>query len=532
MPVLIQAQSFWSLVDDNSYHNISYVTDKGYFQDSVILVGGNVSDASCPYYNLLAYNNQGKQLWNIWSICDVIKTDSNFIYTAGYDIGTDDISGDEYLVLAKYNNLGEEIDKLSYPNEDEFYDYFFEFRPQNIDLVTDGTILVSSGSSIIKSNLASSSIKEYSLILESQITAIHAINPISYLINTQNRIYKTDSSLTLVDSIEFENPINELLIRNDTIFTLFDSYLLRIDTNLIIIDTIFTSSVSLKSMEYYQNSLWIQINTSDSIKLISLHNLQISDTLSFPVLMNNTDFIVANNNYIFVGDSYTNQIGLCNFQIQNNEIKDVVMPDVELFDFDIDSIVIEYYTYQDDSFATGYSYNAELTVKNNSDSTLNSLAVFSDLHGGMNCAQNFYYQIFTGLNILPGQTETLNLRRTYEEDTIHNTLCYTCMAPNSALEIQTSDNSLCKTFTITGINDETPANLKVYPNPASNYIIIEQADFSKTNIEIIDIKGRVVINRVSTEQKIRIETSGLSKGLYLVKINNRNKINVQVIMKE
>ena len=399
-------------------------------------------------------------------------------------------------------------------------------------MIPGGTILVSSKNSIIKSNIEGTEIKEYNITLESPINSIQSINIVSYLINTQNKIYKTDSSLVLVDSAEFENTINKLLVLNDTLFSLFDSNIVRMDTSLNIIDTIITSSVVLCNMEHYKNNLWVQMSSSDSIRILKLQNFEISDTLTYPILMNNTEFIVSKNNFTFVGNSFTNQIGICNFQIENSEIETVSLPNIELLDFDIDSIVLDYVQMQKDSFARGYSFNTEITIKNNGEETINTFAVYSDLHGGMNCAQNYFYQKFTDLEILPEQTQTLYLKRAYEDGINNNQLCFLCMSPNSKLETETFDNSLCKTFTITGIENEKETNLKIYPNPISNYIIIEQPELGLKSIEIVDINGKVLIKRVSSEQRISIVTTNLMTGLYLLKIKTGDKIITQLIMKE
>lgn len=529
VPILINAQTFWSVVDDDSYHNISHVTDKGIYQDSIIIVSGFVSNASCHYHNLFAYDQYGNRKWNIGGYFDLVHTDSNFIYTAGYT-PIDDVMGFEQIVVSKYDKDGTEIFSIGYP--DAPHASYFEFEPKNIDLISDGTILVSSKNSIVKSNIRGTEIKEYNIALESPINAIQSINPVSYLINTQYKIYKTDSSLILLDSIEFSNSINKLLVINDTVFALFESYLARLDSSLNIIDTFITSSVDLSNMEYYENEFWVQISSSDSLRLIKLQKFETSDTLTFPTLMNNTEFIVSKNNFTFVGNSFTNQIGICNFQIESSEIETIFLPDIELIDFDIDSIVFDYVQIKEDSFARGYSFNTELTIKNNGNDTITTFAVYSDLHGGMNCAQNYFYQKFIDLEILPGQTQTLNLRRVYEDGVNNNQLCLLCMAPNSELEIETNNNSLCKTFTIAGIKNKIQTNLKVYPNPISDYLILEQPDLGEKNIEIIDINGNVLIKRVSTEQRIRIETSNLVTGLYIVKLKMGDKINTQLIMKE
>lgn len=528
-PFLTNAQTFWSVAVDDSEYNISHVTDKGLFQDSLFLISGFISDASCHGQRLFAYNQTGERQWDIGGYHDLIQTDSNFIYTAGYT-PIDDVVGVEQIIVSKYNKYGNEIFSIGYPEIP--HDYYFEFTPKNIDLVKNGTILISSDKSIIKSTINGGEIKGYNITLETPINAIHSITPLSYLINTANKIYKTDSALTIIDSLEFSNSINQLLVVNDTVFTLCDSYLIRADTNLNILDTVITSPTPLDRMEQHENELWVQLFSSDSLQLIKLENAVASDTLAFPTLMNNTEFVVSNNNFTFVGNSFTNQIGIHNYTIENNKVETISLPDIELVDFTIDSIVIEYVETHVDTFATGYRFNTELTIKNKSDVTLNSFAVFSDLHGGMNCAQNYFYQKFSNLEILPGQTHKVNLKRKYEEGTNNNQLCFKCLAPNSALEINTSNNSLCRTFTITGIKKETQRNFEIYPNPVNDYLIIEQPGLGLRNIEIVDLNGKVIISSVSSEPKTRIETSSLTTGLYIVKIKMRNSILTKGIFKE
>ena len=528
-PIIGNAQSFWSIVDDDNYHNISHITSKGLFQDSIVLVSGFVSDASCHYHNLLAYNKTGQKLWNIGGFHDLIYTDSNYIYTAGYT-PIDDVGGYEQIIISKYDKNSNEVFSIGYP--DSPHDFYFEFEPKNIDIAADGTILVSSNNSIVKSNINGARIREYSVKLESQINSIHSINPFSYLINTQNKIYKSDSSLILVDSIEFPNTINKLIIKDDTLYTLFNSCLVRIDTSLNIIDTIITSRVDFKNIELYRNELWVQYIQSDSLKLINLQNFENPDTLTFPILVNDIRFFETKDRYVFVGNSFTNQIGIYSFQTNNTGIEKATLPDIELLDFNIDSILIDYYKFQGDSFAMGYRFNTELTVKNNGNYTVNSFAIYSDLHGGMNCAQNYFYQKFSNLEILPGQMQNVKLKRTYEDGVNNNQLCFQCLAPNSNLEISTNNNSLCKTFTITGIKNESNSEIKVYPNPVTDCLIIENPSLNLKRIEIVDINGKIILSRTFSGQSVRIGTANLTSGLYIVKINSDNKISTQLIMKK
>lgn len=528
-PIMGNAQTFWSMVNDDQNHNISHLTDKGLFQDSIILVSGFVNDASCNYHNLFAYNTNGQKLWNIGGYHDLIYTDSDYIYTAGYTT-IDDVVGAGQIIISKYDKNGNQLFSIGYP--DSPHDFYFEFELQNIDLTSDGTILVSSDKSIVKWNDGKTAIKEYPVNLASSLQAIHAINSITYLINTQNKIYKTDSSLSLIDSIEFATSINELMVKNDTVYTLFNSGLVRLDTSLNIIDTIFNSSVDITNMELYQNRLWVELIQSDSLKLINLQDLKKSDTLPFPILGNDIQFIVSKDNYAFVGNSFTHQIAIYDFQSPHGEIEKTDLPDIELVDFNIDSIVIDYYYVQEDSFPIGYRFNTTLTVKNNGNNAIQSFAIYADLDGGVNCAQNYFYQKFINLEILPGQTYTASLERAYEEGINNNQLCFTCLAPNSNLEITTDNNLRCKTFTITGIENNTQANFTVFPNPVTDYLVIENSGMNIKSIEMIDINGKKVINKIVSGQDMTIETADLTSGLYLLRISSDNKISTQLIIKK
>lgn len=529
-PIFVNAQSFWSVVDDDIYHNISHKTDKGLFQDSIILVSGFVSDASCHYHNLFAYNKKGLKLWNIGGFHDVIYTDANYIYTAGYT-PIDDVIGYEQIKISKYNKNGDEIFSIGYP--DKPHDLYFPFEPKNIEIAADGTILVSSDTSIVKSNISGAEIREYTVKLESPIKAIHSINPVSYLLHTQNKVYKSDSSLILVDSVEFTNSIIKLVVKNDTIYTLLNSCLLRMDTSLNVIDTIVTSEIEYKNMELYQNKLWVQFIQSDSLKLINLQSFENPDTVTYPILVNDIEFIVSEDQFFFLGNSFTNQIGIYSFQSGNAEIVKAMLPDIEIIDFNIDSIVIDYYHFQGDSFATGFRFDTELTVKNNSNNTIHSFAVFSDLNGGFNCNQNYFYQKFSGLEILPGQTQNVKLNRAYEEWIGKNKqLCFQCLAPNSNLEISTENNSLCKTFTITGIKSENISTIKAYPNPVKDYLTIENSEMNFKSIEIFNIRGEILIRSVVNGKSSRIDTSNLPSGLYILKITSDVKAITQMIIKE
>ena len=528
-PLFIVAQSFWSLaIDDNSY-NKSRTTDNALFQDSIILVSGFVIDAPCHYHQLFAYNLSGERLWNIAGHYDLIYCDSDYIYTTGYNL-IGDIIGNEQIVISKYDKYGNEIFSIAYP---DIPHYGYIFKPKSIDIATDGTILISSTNSILKSNINGSEIQEYEIDLESEIISIHSLNALTYIIRTDNKIYKTDDSFSITESVEFSNTINAMIIINENIYTLHDFCLLQIDSDLNISDTIVSGAQCYNNMYLYDNSFWLQANVEDSIKLYNLINLNLDKTLTFPAFVNNAEFILAQNKYTFVGNSFTDQIGIYNFEVVGDEVISVSLPDCELLDFNIDSITIEYVQLNDnDSLAIGYRFITELTIRNNGNEIINSIAIFTDLVGGSECQKNQFYHKFTALNISPGEDKTLNLEQIYQDGITNNQLCFQVLAPNSELEVLTENNSLCKTFVINKVINESSQKIQIYPNPFTDYFIIENPNLNIDYIDIIDLNGKLISRDIVTDNTAKIKTHALKSGVYILKIHAENKIRSNLIIKE
>lgn len=74
----------------------------------------------------------------------------------------------------------------------------------------------------------------------------------------------------------------------------------------------------------------------------------------------------------------------------------------------------------------------------------------------------------------------------------------------------------------TGINDLSKAteHLLIYPNPAINWINIEAGSNQTINIEIFDMRGKVLLNEVVTKG---VDISTLSPGLYFLTIETDSR---------
>jgi CRISPR/Cas system-associated endoribonuclease Cas2 len=76
-------------------------------------------------------------------------------------------------------------------------------------------------------------------------------------------------------------------------------------------------------------------------------------------------------------------------------------------------------------------------------------------------------------------------------------------------------------YTVTGIPDQSQSSIRVYPNPAREFIVIDMPDISNSaTIQIFNVQGKKVLDLRVTEGK-QISTGNLPKGIYLYRINNR-----------
>jgi len=69
--------------------------------------------------------------------------------------------------------------------------------------------------------------------------------------------------------------------------------------------------------------------------------------------------------------------------------------------------------------------------------------------------------------------------------------------------------------------------IKIYPNPASEYINVD-AGMEKSNIQIFDLYGHVVLQQNINKRITKINITFLSKGVYMLKVNSVNKMFVKM----
>ena len=80
---------------------------------------------------------------------------------------------------------------------------------------------------------------------------------------------------------------------------------------------------------------------------------------------------------------------------------------------------------------------------------------------------------------------------------------------------------------------DNPEPLKIYPNPADSYVIIEHpATMSYAEIKIIDINGRVItaVPVIANTLQTRIELAGMISGIYKIVYSDGNNSYTTTLM--
>lgn len=146
--------------------------------------------------------------------------------------------------------------------------------------------------------------------------------------------------------------------------------------------------------------------------------------------------------------------------------------------------------------------------------------------------------------ICAGQTASLTASgaSTYLWNTSStNTVLAVTPSVTTSYTVTGTTNGCSGTFTIsqavspcTGINNNVNAtsNVKLYPNPNTGEFTLELINGSSKNIELMDVTGRIILSQTTSNDKIDVNINTLSNGIYYVRIQSNNAVEVIKIVKE
>jgi len=81
------------------------------------------------------------------------------------------------------------------------------------------------------------------------------------------------------------------------------------------------------------------------------------------------------------------------------------------------------------------------------------------------------------------------------------------------------------------IDEQKVSDCSIYPNPTTDYINISMATTKISEIDIIDICGKTILNSKVNGQTIRMDVNNLYSGIYFVRVKTADKIFTKVFNK-
>lgn len=84
-----------------------------------------------------------------------------------------------------------------------------------------------------------------------------------------------------------------------------------------------------------------------------------------------------------------------------------------------------------------------------------------------------------------------------------------------------------------GLSEITTQNgVKVYPNPSGGEFTIELNNSLGNTVEVTDLTGRVILSNVASEEIVKVNINHLANGIYYVKIQSENSVEVIKVVKQ
>ena len=161
----------------------------------------------------------------------------------------------------------------------------------------------------------------------------------------------------------------------------------------------------------------------------------------------------------------------------------------------------------------------------------NNTAQFNLLNAAMNGCDslvNLNLTLNTSSSSIQNQTGLDSYTWPVNNQTYTQSGTYTAVIPNASGCDSTITLNL--TLSFTGINEQENSKIMISPNPAFDYFMVSASEkLIGETYNIIDLKGKTLIQGTLTQKEQKIEIGNLSEGMYMFKINNETEQTFRII---
>ena len=421
-------------------------------------------------------NNTGQAIWRKIFSCDGWESEV-------YEIMEVD-NGDIILLARKrFYKASSSGDSLLTAEFDLAYSNHF-----TTGLAENDHLLLAHQSGIIKSDFDGNIISEYSF--EGPVRTMIISNN-EYLFVTDNKVIRTDMEINTLDSFDFSELVGDVFqvtACNDKFIITGNNRILQID---------FTPSlVADHAFETPGNFEIVDIAEKDDLLFTAGKTSGATGNISMTA-----------RTYTLEGNAieYSLDAGLSNLRVENIEA--------------IES------TYQPDLYEI--YWDAWVTIHNFGSDTLNRCDLTSRMVAMSTCGHWVYLIPQEGLSLLPGESAEVSLGQMKDfgfylpgADSLTYTLKMFSMQPNNKIDRNPANDMAEIVFTVDQTVDIEELNRKkltVYPNPAGDYITINNPENEIVEWQISDLQNKRMLQGFITGENTKIDLSQLKPGIYLIR---------------
>ena len=183
------------------------------------------------------------------------------------------------------------------------------------------------------------------------------------------------------------------------------------------------------------------------------------------------------------------------------------------------------------------------TVKNKGTRSIGSFKLNCYDALSVACGTFYYQELFSGFNLLPGDSITLTATRFARNGFgysgvgtgFSNTFCFYISLPNGETDKTLEDNEVCGSynFLTTGLKQNylDEIALRISPNPFTNNLKVESDELIK-ELKIMNSLG-MLVKRIETKNKeVTIDNSDLASGIYFISIETEKGIVTKKVIKQ
>jgi hypothetical protein len=243
--------------------------------------------------------------------------------------------------------------------------------------------------------------------------------------------------------------------------------------------------------------------------------------------------IATKDNMLFTAGKTTGALGnfamnAKTYTLEGNTVE--YASDAGLSNIRVDSVVVVKSTGNPDLYSI--NWDAWVTVHNFGNDTLRRCDLTSRMFSSGICGYWIYLIPQEELNLLPGESLEVFLGKMEDfgfylpgADSLTYPLKLFSMLPNDKIDRNPANDMAEITFTVdlsVGIDEINKTKTNIYPNPANEYIIIENPSNETIEWEIFSIQNKSILHGTIDVNIHRIDISKLLPGIYMVSVSNGN----------